>query len=133
MSGIQESEIDFSLLGAIDSSASDLREWRTERVVAASDGGPVILIGEFNRGESFGTLIFQYKKQAVYIPHGGQLSSARPLSATERKLLAVQFRAEIAQGSQFSLERPRDEVTVSVPITVGAGDLKCFHSTGDRQ
>jgi hypothetical protein len=37
------------------------------------------------------------------------------------------------KGKFPSPERRRDEVTVSVPITVGADDLKCFHSTGDHQ
>jgi hypothetical protein len=57
----------------------------------------------------------------------------------KKKLARGSFFDKLATGysrrppkSKFlSPERPRDEVTVSVPITVGAGDLKCFHSTGD--
>lgn len=79
-----------------------LADWKTSRVVAASGNGPVILLGRFATDLYNGTLVFQGGDLAIYIRHGEGSSTARALTAAERRVLAAQFRADIAAGAEFA-------------------------------
>lgn len=79
-----------------------LADWKTSRVVSAAPWGPIVLLGRFATDLYPGTLVFQGGDLAIYIRHSEGSSTARPLSPAERRVLAAQFRAEIAAGSEFA-------------------------------